>query len=357
MTVLDLPPTARGIPGRVVRLGSGVSLRVRERQVVVAVLLALVGAALFVVEIGTGDFPVAPGDVAAALVGGGDAGTGFIVRELRLPRALCAVLVGGSLGIAGAIFQSLTRNPLGSPDIIGFSDGASAGALFVITVLAGGGVAVSLGALAGGAVTAVAVYFLAISGGSTSGYRLILIGIAIGALMLSAIDFLLSRARIEDAQEATRWLLGSLNNRSWEDVVPLAITAAVLLPAVAAAGPALRALELGDDSAFALGLRVEPVRLALIALSVVLVSVTTVAVGPVAFVALTAPQIARRLAHASAPTLTCSALTGAALMLAADIAGQRLVPGTPLPVGVMTGVFGGLYLAWLLTSQWRRARG
>jgi iron-siderophore transport system permease protein len=177
----------------------------------VAIVLALIAAGLLVVGIGTGDFPIAPLDVVRALFGQGDPATTFIVRDLRLPRALCGVLVGIALALSGAIFQSLTRNPLGSPDIVGFETGASVGALFVLTVLAGSGAVVSTGALAGGALTAALVYVLAFRRGGTSGYRLILIGIAIGYLMLSIIDYLLSRARIEEAQEATRWLLGSLN--------------------------------------------------------------------------------------------------------------------------------------------------
>ncbi len=347
---------AAPVPGRVVRVGDRVSLRVRARPVAVAGALLLLCLALLVVAIGTGDFPIAPGDVLAALLGGGDGGTQFIVRELRLPRALCAVLVGIALGVSGAVFQTVTRNPLGSPDIVGFQQGASAGALFVITVLAASGAAVSVGAMAGGAVTALLVYLLAYTRGGTSGYRLVLVGIAMAALMLAVTDFLLSRARVEDAQEATRWLLGSLNNRTWEDLVPLLVVVGGLLPAMIAAGPALRALELGDESAHGLGLRVERTRFGLVALAVALVSITTVAVGPIAFVALTAPQIARRLARTPAPTLSCSALVGAALVLAADVAAQRLVPGTPLPVGVMTGAFGGLYLAWLLTTEWRSGR-
>jgi iron complex transport system permease protein len=345
------------LPGRAVRVGGEVSLRLRSRALAVTATLLLIVVALLVVEVATGEFALAPGDVARALVGGSDPGTTFIVRELRLPRALCAVLAGIALGISGAIFQSLTRNPLGSPDIIGFQQGASVGALFVITVLAGSGLAVSAGALAGGALTAIAVYALAYKRGGTSGYRLILIGIAIGALMLALINYLLSRARIEEAQEATRWLLGSLNNRGWEDVGPLAVTLALLLPAAAAAGPWLRALELGDDAAYGLGLRVERARFWLVALAVALVSITTVAIGPVVFVALTAPQIARRLMRSAAPTLAGSGLTGAAIVLAADVAGQRLVPGTPLPAGVLTGAFGGLYLCWLLMTEWRSGRG
>ena len=193
------------------------------------------------------------------------------MRDLRLPRAICAVAVGVALGISGAVFQSLTRNPLGSPDLIGFLQGASVGALIVITVLAGSGAAVSLGALGGGAVTALAVYGLAFRRGGTSGYRLILVGIAIGLLMLSITDYLLARARIEEAQEATRWLLGSLNGRGWEDATPLLVALALLLPAAVPAGRTLRALELGDETAHALGVRVELARLSLVALGVALV--------------------------------------------------------------------------------------
>jgi iron complex transport system permease protein len=348
---------AANVPGRPVRLGEGLSLRLRPRAIGVATTLAALVTALFLVTVATGDFPIPLGDVLAALTGGGDPGTTFIVRDLRLPRALCGLLVGIALGISGAIFQSLTRNPLGSPDIIGFAQGASVGALIVITILGGSGAAVSVGALGGGAVTALAVYGLAFRRGGTSGYRLILVGIAIGFLMLSITDYLLARARIQEAAEATRWLLGSLNARDWADVTPLLIALALLLPATIPAGRTLRALELGDDAAHGLGVRVERARLGLISLAVALVSVSVVAVGPIGFVALTAPQIARRLARSSEPPLLCSALTGAAIVLAADLGAQHLVPSTQLPVGVMTGAFGGLYLAWLLTSEWRRGRG
>lgn len=338
------------------RVGTSVSLRVRRRPIVVAFALAAAAFALAVFAIGTGEFEIPPGTVISTLLGGGDPGSAFIVRELRLPRVLCALLVGAALGISGALFQSLTRNPLGSPDIVGFPQGATVGALIVITVIGGSDLGVTAGALAGGAATALAVYVLALKRGGTSGYRIVLIGIAIAFFMLSITDYLLARARIEEAQEATRWLLGSLNGRTWEDFVPLAISLAIVVPLVIPAARALRALELGDDSAFALGLRVERARLGLIGLAVALVSVTTVAVGPIGFIALTAPQIARRLTKTAGLPLVCSALMGAALTLAADLAAQRLVPDRALPVGVMTGAFGGLYLAWLLTMEWRKGR-
>ncbi|MET0684660.1 MAG: iron chelate uptake ABC transporter family permease subunit [Solirubrobacteraceae bacterium] len=327
---------------------------VHPRAIVVGGTLLIGCAALLIVAIGTGEFAMSPGEVLSGLAGS-DPAASFIVRDLRLPRALCAVLAGAALGISGAIFQSLTRNPLGSPDIVGFTYGAGVGALVVITVFGGSGTVVSAGALAAGTITALAVYVLAFTRGGVSGHRLVLVGIAISALALALIDFLLARARIEDAQEATRWLLGSLNTRGWEDVWPLLGGFIVLAPALAVAGRPLRALELGDDAAHGLGVRVERARLGLVLLSVALVSGVAVAVGPVLFVALTAPQIARRVAHSPGPALVLSALTGAALVLAADVAAQRLVPSTPLPVGVMTGAFGGVYLAWLLARGWRRA--
>jgi iron complex transport system permease protein len=345
-----------GLPSRTIRIGDALSLKIHSRPVAVGVIMALIGAGLMVVAIGTGDFPIGPADVIRGLFGQADPATTFIVRDLRLPRALCALLVGVALALSGAIFQSLTRNPLGSPDIVGFEQGASVGALIVLTILAGSGAVVSAGALAGGALTAALVYLLAFRRGGTSGYRLILIGIAIGYIMLSLIDYLLSRARIEEAQEATRWLLGSLNGRTWDDVVPLLISLAILLPMTIPAGRALRVLELGDDAAHGLGLRVERTRLTLVALAVALVSVCVVAVGPIAFVALTAPQIARRLARSPGPPLLCSALTGIVIVLASDIAAQHLLPDRSLPVGVMTGAVGGLYLVWLLSTGWRRGR-
>lgn len=339
-----------------VRIGSRVSFRPRPRALVVGAVLALVSTGLFVLSVATGDFPLPLVDVVKALVGAGDESTTFIVRDLRLPRAICAVLVGAALGISGAVFQALTNNPLGSPDIIGFNQGASVGALIVITIIGGSAVATSAGALFGGVLSAALVYGFAYRrGGGTSGYRLILVGIAISFLMLSISDFLLARARIVEAQEATRWLLGSLNGRTWEDVWPLAIGLAITLPFLVAASRALRSLELGDDAARGLGVNVERSRIVLVALGVLLVSLTVVAVGPVGFVALTAPQIARRLERAASPPLVGSAVVGALVVLASDVAAQRITERA-LPVGVMTAAVGGAYLAWLLTMQWKHGR-
>lgn len=333
--------------------GAGVSFRVRPRALVATGALALVTCALAVIAIGTGEFPLSPGQVVDVLLGGGEPGARFIVNELRLPRVVAALVGGAALGVSGAIFQAITRNPLGSPDVVGFQAGCVTGALFVITVLGGGALQASAGAVSGGLATAAIVYGLALKDRRLSSFRLVLVGIAIGALMLALTDFMLSRARIEEAQEATRWLLGSLNGRTWGEVGPLLIACAVLLPLSAPAGRALRALELGDGAAHGLGLPVERTRTVLVTLAVGLVAATTTAIGPVAFVALAAPQIAKRVLRTAEPALAAAAVTGALIVQASDIAAQRIVPDTPLPVGVVTGAVGGVYLVWLLAAQWR----
>ncbi|WP_028067307.1 FecCD family ABC transporter permease [Solirubrobacter soli] len=331
------------------------SARVRPRGVVATAALALAAGALAVVAIGTGDFALSPAAVVDTLLGGGPPGADFIVNELRLPRVLAALVSGAALGISGAIFQAITRNPLGSPDVVGFQAGCVTGALFVITIVGGGGLEASAGAVVGGLVTAAIVYGLAFKSRRLSSFRLVLVGIAMAALMLALTDFMLSRARIEEAQEATRWLLGSLNGRTWEEVRPLLIASVVLLPLAAPAARSLKALELGDDAAHGLGLPVERARAALVALAVGLVAATTTAIGPVAFVALAAPQIAKRVLRTAEPSLIGAAVTGALIVQASDLVAQRLVPGTPLPVGVVTGAVGGVYLVSLLAAQWRRS--
>jgi iron complex transport system permease protein len=322
------------------------------RSVAVGGTLAAAVLALLVISVGTGEIAIPPGEVIATLLGGGDRATGFVIETLRLPRALCGLLVGLALGASGAIFQSITRNPLGSPDIIGFVQGASAGAVLEIVVLGGGTFAIAAGATVGGVGTAVVVYLLALRGGA-SGYRLILIGIGISAMLVAVTDYLLTRSTLEEAQAANVWLTGSLNGRGWEHVRPIAAVLVVLAPVVALLTRELRMLELGDDAARALGVGVERARLALVLVAVALTAVATASAGPVVFVALAAPQIARRLTRAGGPGVACAALMGAVLLLGADCAGQRIPGETQLPVGVLTGVLGGVYLSWLLVREWR----
>jgi len=332
----------------VIRLGNrGWSARVHARAVTVTAALLAAAVAVFAWSLSVGDFPVALSDVVATLLGGGSADSELIVRTLRLPRGLTGLLVGAAFGLSGAIFQRLAGNPLASPDIIGINAGAAAAAIFVIVILHGAGTAVVAGALSGAALTALAIYALAYRRGVT-GYRLVLVGIGVTAVLGSATQFLLTRAEIYDAQRAVVWLTGSLNGRGWEHVRPLAVALAVLLPVAVAGARYLRMLELGDDTARGLGVRVDRARGVLLLTAVGLAAVATASAGPVGFVALVAPQISRRLVGGRTLGLLPAAACGALVVIAADLTARRVFAPTELPVGVATAVVGAPYLLWLL---------
>lgn len=350
-------PTPRAYPVAL-RLG-GLSLLWRPRVVATGGLLVVLLFLLCAVSVGRGDHVVPLGDVLAVLAGGGDPLQRLVVMELRLPRALTGVLVGAALGLSGAITQSVTRNALASPDVLGISAGAGAAAVAVI-VLGGGTVAgtaawvgLPLAALSGGLLTALAGYLLAWRDG-VDGYRLVLIGIAIAALGSATTAWLLTRAQIADAAQALAWLTGSLNGRDWHHVVPMAVT---LLGCAVVAAPLARtldALRFDDDTIRALGVRAEAGRAGLVVVAVVLAAVATAAAGPVTFVALVAPQIALRVVRSSAPPLAVAALLGAVLLVACDLVSRTVLP-VELPVGVVTAAVGAPYLLLLLLRRSRRA--
>lgn len=340
---------------RVIRTPGGLSLRLDVRAVTVVVLLLLAALAASVVLIGTGDFPISAGDVVKTLLGNGNAGQEFVVNELRLPRVLVGLLVGASLGLGGALFQAVTRNPLGSPDVLGLGQGATAGALVMIVLFSGSAAQVTVGALVGGLVTGLAIYLLAWKRG-VHGYRLVLVGIGVSAIVTAINGYLLTVSDIVDAARAVVWMTGSLNGRDWDQVWPLLGLCAVLVPLVLANARGLRMMEMGDDVSNALGVRVERVRALLMVAAVLLTATATAAAGPVGFVALTAPQLARRLTRSPGPNLLPSLCVGAALLVTADWASQRAFGADQLPVGVVTGVLGGVYLLWLLVTERRAGR-
>lgn len=336
--------------------GGRFSVRLDLRTCLVGVALLAAIVAVSAVTLSTGDYHVPLSDVVRTLLGGGSGSDNFVIETLRLPRLLTGLLVGAALGVGGGIFQSISRNPLGSPDIIGFDTGAATGALVVILTLHGSMFEIAVGSLVGGVGTAVVVYLLAMKKG-VQGYRLILVGIGIAALLSSVNSYLLTRASITDAQSAAVWLTGSLNGRGWSQVRPVTLALVVLLPPAVRLGRDLRMLELGDDTARALGVNAERIRLSAVVVGVGLTAVATACAGPVGFIALAAPQIARRLTNTPGPNVVPAALTGALLLAVADLAAQRVFDPTELPVGVATGAVGGLYLVWLLLREWRRGRG
>ncbi|MFF1378073.1 FecCD family ABC transporter permease [Streptomyces sp. NPDC058308] len=340
---------------KAVRTRGGLSVRLDVRTTAVVVLLAVAALAASVVLIGTGDFDIPAADVVRTLLGNGDAGQELIITDLRLPRVLVGLLVGAALGLGGALFQSIARNPLGSPDVLGLGQGSTAGALTVIVVFHGGAAQVAGGALVGGLVTGFAIYLLAWKRG-VHGYRLVLVGIGVSAFITAVNGYLLTKADFVDAARSVVWMTGSLNGRDWEQVRPLLVLCAVLVPLVLVYGRPLRMLEMGDDVAGAVGVPVERTRFVLLTASVLLTAAATAAAGPVSFVALTAPQLARRLTRSPGPNLMPAMFMGATLLIVADWASQRVFGADQLPVGAVTGMLGGVYLLWLLVSQRKAGR-
>ncbi|NRQ31997.1 iron chelate uptake ABC transporter family permease subunit [Nonomuraea sp. NN258] len=331
---------------------SGLAFRVHVRASAVVACLLLLGLVLGLVGLTTGS-ALSVSDALRTLFGHGDAGTELVVYTLRAPRVLLALCVGAALGVGGAVVQSLSRNPLGSPDIIGVNAGAAAGAVLMLLVLGDSSYqGVWSGALVCGLAAGLLVYALSFKRG-VKGTRLVLVGIGVTAMLHSLIAYLLTRADMYESQGAKVWLIGSLAGAGWERVWPVALTVAFGLPVVLALSRSLSLMEMGDATAGALGLRVERLRLVLLLVAVALSGVAVSSAGPIGFVALAAPQLARRVTRAPGPGVASSAAMGALLLTAADFLTQRLPTPGQLPVGVLTGGLGGIYLAWLLYREWR----
>ena len=310
-------------------------------MVLCGLAVAVVGA--FAVRVLLGDYTVTAPDFVRILLGEQIPVARFIVLELKLPRAVLAVLVGVALGSAGSLFQLLLRNPLASPDVVGVSLGASAAGVFALLALGLRGTGVSLVAVLGAVVVAALVRWVA---GPTGGYRLVLVGVGVAAALGSVVQYLLARSAVYDVQLALRWLVGSLAGVRWPAIGALALALAVLLPVLAHLGRALPALELGPDAAAGLGVPAHRTDV-LLMLGVLLTAVAVAAAGPVSFVAFMAGPIARALLGGR-HSLLAGALAGAVLVLVADHVAAYLVPGVVLPVGVVTGAVGGPFLLWLL---------
>jgi iron complex transport system permease protein len=324
----------------------------RARAVSLLLLLAIV--VVFGLSLAVGDFPVPLGDLPGLIFGDGAGRAAYVVTELRLPRAVTGALVGIAFGVSGALFQRLLRNPLASPDVIGVTQGASAAAVVAIVLFGAGGAVVSASALAGALLTGATISLLARRGG-VHGYRLVLVGVGVGAVLTSVVSYLMTWADVTLAQQALIWLTGNLNGRGWDHALPLAAALVVLLPAALVQSRALTGLQLGDDTAAGLGLRVERSRLALLVVAVALAAFATAAAGPISFVAFVADPIATRLVGGARAGLVPAALTGALVVLLGDFVAQHLL-GAQLPVGVVTGAVGAPYLLWLLATANRAGR-
>lgn len=353
MTAVRTPQRAGSVLRPLRTADERLSTRLHVRSLVVCAVLLAATAGVSILLLTVGDRIIDLPTVIATIAGDGRGGNTFVVNQLRLPRLLTALLVGVALGVSGAILQRLTRNPLGSPDVVGLTVGAATGALVTILLLGGSMLPVAIGSLVGGLAASTLVYLLSYRRGVQS-FRLILIGLGVGAALESVNSYLVVTADLDAARAAQVWLTGSLNNRGGEHVVAMLVALAVLLPPAVLLGRRIPLLDLGDAAAAALGLRVEWTRLALVLVSVGLASAATAAAGPIAFVALAAPQVAARLTRSPGPGLVAAGLAGALLLAASDFVAQRALGSLQLPVGVATGLIGGGYLIWLLIKEFRR---
>lgn len=303
--------------------------------------------------LGSGLVPLRVEQVISALLGDAPRNITMVVTEWRLPRVLMALLIGAALGVSGAIFQSLMRNPLGSPDVMGFNTGAWSGVLVAMVLFGQNLTAIALAAMVGGVLTALLVWLLAWRNGIET-FRLIIIGIGIRAMLVAFNTWLLLRASLETALSAGLWNAGSLNGLTWGKTWPSAPLIVLMLACSVLLVRRMRLLEMGDDTACALGVRVERSRLLLMLVGVVLTAAATALAGPISFIALVAPHIARRLSGTARWGLTQSALCGALLLALANYSAQRLFMPYQLPVGVVTVSLGGIYLIALLIQESRK---
>lgn len=324
-----------------------------SRRLIITCLLLLIACVMAGVwGLRSGAVTLETSQVFAALMGDAPRSMTMVVTEWRLPRVLMALLIGAALGVSGAIFQSLMRNPLGSPDVMGFNTGAWSGVLVAMVLFGQDLTAIALAAMVGGIVTSLLVWLLAWRNGIDT-FRLIIIGIGVRAMLVAFNTWLLLKASLETALTAGLWNAGSLNGLTWAKTSPSAPIIILMLIAAALLVRRMRLLEMGDDTACALGVSVERSRLLMMLVAVVLTAAATTA-GPISFIALVAPHIARRISGTARWGLTQAALCGALLLLVADLCAQQLFMPYQLPVGVVTVSLGGIYLIVLLIQESRK---
>ncbi|WP_062379815.1 FecCD family ABC transporter permease [Demequina pelophila] len=339
---------------RTLRLGPlGITTHRRTLAVGLVLLAALAAVAIFALTSGQSNVTVADALRAAVGIPVG-APADFIVGHVRAPRALTAILVGAMLGLSGAVLQSLTRNPLASPDFIGISAGAGTGAVLTIWLIGATSLWVTAaGAITGALLTAGLILALSWRRGVVP-LRLILAGIAMGFVAQAATQYALTRMDVHDAGNALGWLVGAVTGRTWTHVTVAAAMLAVLLPLILWHARSLRTMEMGDDAARALGIPVASARGVLAVAAVVLAAGAVAVTGPIGFIALVSPALALRLTRSAGVTLIPSALMGALLLLTADQVAQLMPSTLQFPVGIFTAAVGAPYLLWLV---WRASRG
>lgn len=306
-----------------------------------------------ITSLSMGTVQVSPPDVLQALMGNADPMTAFVVNELRLSRVVAGLLSGAALAMAGCLMQTLARNRLATPGIIGIDNAATA---FAVASVVGVGLSLAPSAMAlAGAACATAIAFGLAGANGTRGYRFIVAGIGIGAIAGAVTQVMLSRVAIDAANAAYPWTVGSLNARSGNSVLVLVIGLAAGYAILMLISRALNTLQFSDAVAIALGTRLKATRILGLALSVLLTGLAVSVCGPVGLIALLAPELARTICRPGKVPLTASALAGATFMVAADLLGRTLFSPLEIPVGIITAIVGSPYLLWILLKPSRRS--
>jgi iron complex transport system permease protein len=327
------------------------SFRIDRRAPLVVLILFGLAFAVLVWNVGTGEYPIAPLDVLKTILHleTGDTTYDFVVNTLRLPRALTAFTVGAMLALAGGVMQTLTRNPLASPDLTGVTAGASLGAIILLVLFPSASAGLlPLAALVGGLGVAAMIYALAWRGGD-SPIRLILVGIGLTAALSSVEGIVLLRVDVQRLQNVLHWLTGSLYARSWENLWALAPWCLIFVPLVLASARHLNALHLGEEVATGLGARVTWQRAGLLLASAALTGAAISQVGTLGFVGLIAPHLARRLVgpmHEGSQLV--AALAGGLLVLTSDFVGRAIFAPTEIPAGIVIALVGAPFFIYLL---------
>ena len=329
------------------------SVLITPRHVIVGLILLALSLAVAVASLRLGKFPVTTQEVIDALQGQGRKIVQVVVVKWKLPRIVLGLVAGLALGVAGALFQTITRNPLGSPDLIGFSTGAQTGILVSVLLLPGSMLSTSLASFIGGAAVGVVTYLVSLRGGFT-GLRFILVGIAISSMLVSVNRWLLVRVDDDEGLGALKAITGTLGAARWPVVAPTCLAIGVTVALILLFSRHLQVLALGEQVATILGSPTRRASAVLILLGTVLVAVVTMAAGPIGFVALVAPHLARLLTGSPQSPLLVSGLTGSLLMVGADLLSQLVLES--MPVSVVTNAVGGLYLMVALTVAARGRR-
>lgn len=326
--------------------------RRRRRWILVTSLLGALACMLCcgMLLLGSTIYPIE--DVIRALSGEQLKGVSFAVNTVRLPRMLAGLFAGFAFGVAGYTFQTMLRNPLANPNVIGITSGSSVAAVFCITILHTSGAIISVASVIAGLATVLFIYILS-RGRSFSVGRLIIIGIGTHAMLDAGISYLMLVSAEQDLPAAIRWITGSLNGSQMHQLPPLFIAVAIFAPIIVLLGKRLSLLELGEQAATSLGVDTDRTRIMLIVSSVFMIAIATATTGPIAFVSFLSGPIAKRLVGVGISNVIPAGLVGVNLVLASDLIGQFAFEYR-FPVGIITGLLGAPYLIYLLIRMNRK---